>query len=65
MCEITKKAMASMGLKPKDAIAFARLHCTPTKGICQHLAQKNIFYFGQVDEYAIYQRCILSVPPER
>ena len=39
-----------MGLKPKDAIAFARSHCTPTKGICQHLAQKNILCFRQVDK---------------
>ena len=39
-----------MGRKPKDAIAFARLHCTPTKGVCQHLAQKIFFCFGQVDK---------------
>ena len=40
--------MASMGLTPKDAIAFARLHCIPTKGICQHLAQKIIFILGRL-----------------
>ena len=42
--------MASMGLKPKDAIAFAHLHCTPTKGICQHLAQKKFLTVVYIDK---------------
>ena len=37
-----------MGLKPKDAIAFARLHFTPTAGFCQHLAQKIFFVLGRL-----------------
>ena len=39
-----------MGLKPKDAIAFARSHCTPTKGICQHLAQKKFLTVVYIDK---------------
>ena len=42
--------MASMGRKPKDAIAFARSHCTPPKGICQHPAQKKFLLLVYIDK---------------